>query len=196
MDLRGDAANKMTFRHKDNASGSVSSMLELTNDSSLSGNGYGATVNGRVNASSYYVGQVDTRAPVNTGVYMGTDGNVGYFNINKGSGTGGFAFNTYNADGSILQSNLNLKASGVVQASYYSSTENAADSETVAIGGFDASGNIVRNYAANARFRSIESRLTAAEAEVNGPVLTKVNEVISRLNGLNFFSQNIETLLP
>ena len=194
MDVRGDASNKITFRHKDNASGSVSSMLELSNESSLTGSGYGATVNGRVNASSYYVGQVDTRAPTNTGVYMGTDGNIGYFNINKGSGTGGFAFNTYNADGSLLKNNLNLKASGVVQAAYYGASENAADTESVAIGGFDASGNIVRNYAANARFRSIESRLTSAEAEVNGPVLTKVNEVINRLNGLNFFSQNIETI--
>ena len=36
--------------------------------------------------------------------------------------------------------------------------------------------------------------MTSAEAEVNGPVLTKVNEVITRLNGLNFFSQNISTI--
>lgn len=36
--------------------------------------------------------------------------------------------------------------------------------------------------------------MTSAEAEVNGPVLTKVNEVITRLNGLNFFSQNIATI--
>ena len=82
---------------------------------------------------------------------MGTDGNVGYFNINKGSGTGGFAFTTYNADGSILQNNLNLKASGVVQASYYGTSGNSADSEDIAITGFDASGNLVRNYDANAR---------------------------------------------
>jgi hypothetical protein len=194
MDVRGDASNKIAFRHKDQTSGTISSMLDLANDSALTGSGYGATVNGRVNASSYYVGSVDTRAPTSTGVYMGTDGNVGYFNINKGSGTGGFAFNTYNADGTLLQSNLNLKASGVIQASYYTATGNADDSESVAVIGFDASGNIVRHYQSNARFRTIEARLTAAESSVNGPVSSKVNEVISRLNGLNFFSQNIQTL--
>jgi len=116
------------------------------------------------------------------------------FNINKGSGTGGFAFNTYNADGSLLHNNLNLKASGVVQAGYYSVSGNAADNEEVAISGFDASGNIVRHYSANARFRSIESRLTSAESSVSGPVTSKVNEVIARLNGLNFFSENIATI--
>ena len=194
MDLRADASNKIAFRYKDNTSGSVSSMLELTNDSALSGTGYGATVNGRVNASSYYVGAIDTRAPTDSGVYMGTDGDVGYFNINKGSGTGGFVFNTYNSNGSLLQNNLNLKASGVIQASYYTATGNTDDSEAIAIGGFDASGNIVRNYESNSRFRSIESRLSSAESAVSGPVSSKVNEVITRLNGLNFFSQNIETI--
>ena len=194
MDLRGDASNKIAFRYKDQSSGTVSSMLELSNDSSLTGNGYGATVNGRVNASSYYVGSVDTRAPTSSGVYMGTDGNVGYFNMNKGSGTGGFVFTTHNSDGSLLQSNLNLKASGVIQASYYTASGNSADTENVAIGGFDASGNLVRNYTANARFRSIESRLSSAESSVSGPVSSKVNEIITRLNGLNFFSQNIATI--
>ena len=194
MDLRGDASNKIAFRYKDQSSGTVTAMLELTNDSSLTGNGYGATVNGRVNASSYYVGQVDTRAPTSSGVYMGTDGNVGYFNMNKGSGTGGFAFNSYNSNGSLLQNNMNLLASGIVQASYYTATGNSDDTESIAISGFDASGNLVRNYAANARFRSIESRLSAAESSVSGPVSSKVNEVITRLNGLNFFSQPISTI--
>ena len=194
MDVRGGASNTMAFRHRDNTSGSVSSMLELINDSALSGSGYGATIAGRMNASSYYVGQVDNRAPINSGVYMGTDGNVGYFNINKGSGTGGFAFNTYNANGSLLQSNLNLKASGIVQASYYTASGNANDTEEIAVMGIDASGNLVRNYNMNKRYRDIESRLTASESAVNGPVLGKVNEVITRLNGLNFFSQNISTI--
>jgi hypothetical protein len=194
MDLRGDASHKLTFRHKDQTTGTLSAMLELSEDSSLTGSGYGAIVHGRVNASSYYVGSIDTRAPVNTGVYMGTDGNVGYFNINKGSGTGGFVFRTYNSDGTLLQSNLNLMASGVIQASYYTATGDAADFESVAVAGFDASGNIIRNYQSNVRFRAIEARLTAAENEVNGPVQSKVNEVITRLNALNFFSQTIASL--
>ena len=195
LDLRADLSNKLSLRYKDNSSGTVSSMLDLINDSALSSTAsYGATVNGRVKASSYYVDSVDTRAPVNTGVYQGYDGNVGYFNINKGSGSGGFSFKTYNADGSFLQSNLNLLASGVVQASYYTATGNAADSETIAIAGMDASSNLVRNYAANARFRALEARATAIEADLTGGVPTKVNEIITRLNGLNFFSQNIATI--
>ena len=195
LDLRADLSNKMSLRYKDNTSGTVSSMLDLVNDSSLSStSSYGAVVNGRVKASSYYAGSIDTRAPLSTGVYQGYDGNVGYFNINKGSGSGGFSFKTYNSDGSVLQSNLNLLASGVVQAEYYTATGNAADSETVAIAGMDASGNLVRNYAANARFRALEARATAIESDLTGGVPTKVNEIITRLNGLNFFSQNIATI--
>jgi hypothetical protein len=194
MDVRGDASNKIAFRHKDQTSGTVTAMLDLINDSSLTGSGYGATVNGRVNASSYYVGSVDTRAPTSTGVYMGTDGNVGYFNINKGSGTGGFAFKTYNADGTLLQSNLNLMSSGVVQASYYTASGNSDDSESVAVMGIDASGNLVRDYNINKRYRAIEARLTASESSVNGPLSAKVNEIVTRINGLNFFSQTISTL--
>ena len=195
LDLRADLSNKLSLRYKDNSSGTVSSMLDLVNDSALSStSSYGATVNGRVKASSYYVGSIDTRAPISTGVYQGYDGNVGYFKINKGTGTGGFSFKTYNADGSLLQSNLNLLASGVIQAAYYTATGNAADSETIAIAGMDASGNLVRNYAANARFRALEARATAIESDLTGGVPTKVNEIITRLNGLNFFSQNIATI--
>ena len=192
MDVRGDASNKIAFRHKDNSSGSVSSMLELVNDSALTGNGYGATINGRMNASAYYVGQVDNRAPVNPGVYMGTDGNVGKFSINKGSGSGGFQFSTFNSDGSLLQTNMNLLSSGVVQAPYYTATNNSEDTDDVAVMGLDANGNIVRNYATNARFRSAEARMTAFE---NGVVIpNKINEIVTRMNGLAFFSQPISTL--
>lgn len=195
LDVRADISNKLALRYKDNSSGTVSSMLDLVNDSALSStSSYGASVNGRVKASSYYVGSIDTRAPLNTGVYQGYDGNVGYFNINKGSGSGGFSFKTYNSDGSLLQSNLNLLASGIIQASYYTATGNAADFETIAVSGFDISGNIVRSYTANSRFRALESRLTAVEGDLTGGVPTKVNEIVSRLNGLNFFSQNIATI--
>jgi hypothetical protein len=195
LDMRADMSNKMSLRYKDNASGAVSSMLDLANDAALTGAGYGAVVNGRVNASAYYVGAVDTRAPVNSGVYMAMDGsNVGQFSINKGSGTGGFSFNTHNADGSILQSNLKLLASGVIQAAHYTASGNAADTESVAIAGLDANGNLVRNYQANARFRSLEARMTVVEGELTGDVPSKVNEIVNRLNGLNFFSQNIATI--
>ena len=195
VDLRGDASNELGFRYKDNSSGTVTSMLSLTNDSALTGSGYGATVSGRVNASAYYVGQADTRTPANAGVYMAMDGaNVGKFSINKGTGTGGFQFNTYNANGTLAQSNLNLLASGVVQAAYYTATGNASDSEAVAIAGFDSNGNSARNYAINARYRAAEARLTAIETDLTNGVPNKVNEIITRLNGLDFFSQNIATI--
>ena len=195
LDMRGDATNALALRYKDNTTGTVTSMLALTNDAALSGEGYGATVSGRVNASAYYVGQADTRAPAQAGVYMAMDGsNVGKFSINKGTGTGGFQFNTYNANGTLAQSNLNLLPSGVVQAAYYNATGNASDSEAVAIAGLDADGKLVRNYAANARFRAVEARLTALETDLVGNVPAKVNEIVTRLNGLNFFSQNIATI--
>jgi Spondin-like TSP1 domain len=194
LDMRADLSNKMAFRHKDNTSSVISSMLELSNDSSLTSTGFGAIVTGRMKASSYYAGSIDTRAPVNTGVYTGYDGQVGYFKINKGTGSGGFSFRTYNADGTLLQNNLNLLASGVIQASYYTTTGMAADFEPVAFMGFDASGNFVRNYAANARFRALEARFTAVENDLIGEVPTKVNEIVTRLNGLRFFSQLIESI--
>jgi hypothetical protein len=195
LDMRADISNKMSLRYKDNTSGAVSSMLDLTNDSALTGSGYGAQVNGRINASSYYVGRADTRAPINSGVYLAMDGsNVGKFSINKGSGSGGFSFKTYNSNGSLLQNNLNLLASGVVQAAYYTATGNAGDSEAVAIAGLDGNGNLVRNYAINARYRAAEARLTVIEGELTGDVPSKVNEIVNRLNGLTFFSQNISTI--
>lgn len=195
LDLRADMSNYMAFRYKDNTTGVISSMLELANDSSLTGTGFGAIINGRMNASSYYVGSSDTRAPVDTGLYMGYDADtIGYFKINKGTGTGGFSFRTYNEDGTLLQTNLNLLGSGVIQASYYTATGNASDTEKVALMGFDESGNVVRTYESNSRFRSLEARFTAVENDLTGEVPSKINEIISRLNGLQFFSQLINSV--
>lgn len=194
LDMRADMPNKMSLRYKDNTSGAISSMLELANDVALTGTGFGAIVNGRMKASSYYVGSIDTRDPLQQGVYMGYDGQTGYFKINKGSGSGGFSFRTYDSDGSLLQNNLNLLASGVIQASYYTATGNGADSEDVAISGFDASGNMVRDYSKNARLRSLEARITTVENDLTGNVPQKINEIITRLNGLHFFSQPIHSI--
>ena len=194
MDMRADLSNSMSFRYKDNTSGAISSMLQLANDTSLTGNGYGAIVQGRMNAASYFVSGVDTRAPVNPGVYVSNDGNVGQFRINKGTGTGGFSFSTYSSNGSLLQSNLNLLASGMIQAPYYMGSGSAADFESVAAVGFDESGNIIRNYALNARLRTLEARVTVVEIADVPTLTTKMNEMIGRLNGLNFFSQRISTI--
>ena len=194
MDMRADPSNRMSFRYRDNTTGTISSMLQLANDTSLTGNGYGAIVQGRMNAASYFVSGVDTRAPVTPGMYFSNDGNVGQFRINKGTGTGGFSFSTFSSNGTLLQSNLNLLASGMIQAAYYTATGAAADFESVAAAGFDASGNLIRNFALNTRLRTLEARVTVVEL-ANVPTLTtKMNEMITRLNGLNFFSQNISTI--
>lgn len=194
LDMRADQSNTMSFRYKDNATGSVSSMLQLANDTNLTGNGYGAIVQGRVNASSFYASGVDSRAPTVPGIYLSNDGNVAQVRMNKGNGTGGFAFATYNPNGTLMQSNLNLLASGMIQASYYSASRNGADFETVAAAGFDASGNIVRNYDLNNRLRTLEARVTVVEIADVPTLTTKMNEMIGRLNGLNFFSQRISTI--
>lgn len=195
IDMRADASNVMSMRHKDNASGSITSMLDLSNDSALTGSGYGAIVNGRVNASSYYVGHVDTRTPANTGVYVSMNGsNIGQFNINKGSGSGGFQFNTFNANGALQQNNLTLHASGTVTVPYYANTGNSGDSDAVAIAGFDTDGNLVRNFGANMANRARDARIAAIETNLISNLPDKMNEVITRVNGLNFFSQNIETI--
>ena len=202
MDLRAADGNTMSFRYTTDGS-AMNNMLQLANDTTLSNLGrYAATVGGRVNASAFYVNgtTIDSRAPTAQGLYMGLNtATVGQFNINKGaSGTGGFQFNTFDASGNLLKNNMNLLANGQVQAVYYNSTGNSSDFEAVAIAGFDANGNLVRNYAANQRFRLAEARLTAIENDLvlNGSanIVTKVNDIINRLNGLNFFSSNIVSI--
>jgi hypothetical protein len=127
---------------------------------------------------------------------MGLDSaTIGQFNINKGVGTGGFQFKTYNSNGTLAFTNMSLRSNGQVQAVYYNKTsDTAADFEAVAIAGFDADGNLVRDYQSNVRFRTIESRLTAIEDESSGVLEVKINEIVTRLNGLNFFSNNIAKL--
>ncbi len=196
FDLRDASDKQMKLRYVDPSSGTATSMLDLTKDDSLTDTTtYGAAVNGRVKASAYYVNTPDTRTPDSVGVYMGMDSsNIAYFNINKGTGDGGFAFNTYNTDGTLSFNNMNLNADGTINAPKYVSTGESSDFEDVAMMGLDADGNLVRNYAANSRFRAIEARATAVEGNLTGGVPDKVNEIIDRLNGLTFFSNNIEQL--
>jgi hypothetical protein len=85
VDLRGNQSNSITFRHKNQTTNVITNMIQLSNDSSLTGNGFGAIINGRMNASSYYIGSVDTRSPNIPGVYSYMDqDHIGNFVINKG----------------------------------------------------------------------------------------------------------------
>lgn len=197
VDLRADPDNSISLRHQNNSTGTIISMLSLSNDSSLTGIGYGAVVNGRVNASSYYVGESDTRSPITPGLYMSMDNlHVGHFVTNKGSGTGGFQFSTFNSDGTLYKNHMNLKADGTVQTPYYKATTNPADFAPVSAAGIDASGNLVRNFQTNIRLRTIHSRITALQYDLVGNTPNKINEVVTRLNDLNFFSQPIGELAP
>jgi len=191
------AAGSLNMRYMDDSTRTVSNMLVLQKDDKSLDANFGANVTGRVRASQLVVNEVDTRLPLTAGVYMGHDAStVGYFRVNKGaSGNGGFNFGTYDASGVLVPgSNLSLKGNGQVMASMYTATGHADDWESVAIAGFDAEGNIVRTYNSNKRVRAIESRLTVLENDVSSNVPNKVNEIVSRLNGLNFFSNNISYL--
>jgi hypothetical protein len=193
-----DGAQNLAFRLQDDSTPtSFSNMLVLNKDITASNtNVYGATVGGRVKASQFYVGQNDTRAPMTAGVYMGFDSNTtGYFRVNKGTGTGGFTFNTYNANGSLAQTNMNMNAVGTVQIPAYQNSGATQDSETTAFATFDATGNLVRDYSQNQRIRSIETRVAVLESETVASVPEKVNEVIGRINSLNFFSSPIANLV-
>lgn len=200
VDLRADESNSLSMRFTDQSSSIISNMLKLSNDHSLTGTGFGAIINSRMNASSYYIGTVDTRSPSQPGVYSYMDQHhTSQFAINKGSGTGGFSFSTYGEHGTLLSTHLNLLSNGVVQMPYYQLSGNALDTEQVSLLGWDEHGNLVRNYNGNYRFRNTESRMSYFEQNVNGPITTKVNKIVDRLNGLVLFSQlvtPISQLLP
>lgn len=195
LDVRGDSANTMSFRHKDHSTSVISTMLELANDSSLTGNGFGAIINGRVSASAYYVGQIDTRAPTLPGVYMSNDvNNVGKFSVNKGDGTGGFSFSTYDASGNVLTNNLNLLNTGEDHIPFYGATENEDDIDDIAIVGVDRTGKIVRFFDINARLQALEERTADLEDEMGAGVGDTMNNVINLTNSMGLSSVALPTL--
>lgn len=186
----------ISMRLVDDATGNAANMLVLTDDDKSSTSTFGANVSGRVKASQLHVGEADTRAPVAAGVYVGHDAsNIAYLKVNKGAaGTGGFKFATHANDGSEAQVNLELLDSGHVKAVKYSKTADSLDSETHAIAAFDDNGQLVRSYQQNARFRSVETRLSSIEEDTLTGTPIKVNEIIRRINSLKFFSTDIPLL--
>ena len=192
-----DGDKSFAFRLQDDASPSTfNNMLTLNKDTVADTSVYGASISGRVKASQFYVNQPDTRAPNTAGIYMGQNNSTtGYFNINKGTGSGGFNFQTFNADGVTNKTNLSLNGSGSVQIPYYSTvTTDSQDSETTAMVVFDSTGNLVRSYQQNQRFRSVETRLNNLEGTVVASVPVKVNEIIGRLNTLKIWNTQIAGL--
>jgi hypothetical protein len=186
----------ISMRLVDHDTGAAANMMVLTDDDKSSTSTFGASVTGRVKASQLHVGEADTRAPVASGVYMGHDAsNLAYLKVNKGaSGSGGFKFATHSADGTEAQVNLELLAEGYVKAVKYSASGNSLDTESTAIAAFDSTGQLVRSYQQNARFRSLEERLDSVESDTLSGTPLKVNEIIRRLNSLKFFSSDIPLL--
>jgi F5/8 type C domain len=200
VDLRAatGAVNSFSFRLQDDSSpSSFSNMMVLTDDNKSSTSAYGMQVGGRVKASQYFIGESDTRAPTATGLYLGQDATTkGYFNMNPGaSGTGGFKFSTFDANGQNEVVNLSLDKFGYAKMPKYSATNNALDTEaSSAIVTVNSAGQLVRDYQQNARLRSSESRATNLENTVLPTVSTKVNEIISRMNAVVFFNSNIAAM--
>ena len=196
IDVKGAADAKIVHRKFDVASNSFKNILSMVNDnqgvSSVAGD-----FDGRVQATQFVVQGNDSRVPEANKLNVSSNGGRGNFNVNKGqSGLGGFVFRTYDNNNNLQTTNMVLNESGAVQMEYYKKTADLNDFEAVAIAGLDANGTLVRNYEANERLRNNENRLKVVENHLvgNGTLPNKVNDIINRLNGLNFFSSNIAPL--
>lgn len=196
IDLLANATNQLGFRYTSNGS-TFNNMMTLMNDNMSNSSINAATVNGRVAASQFFVNGTlgDVRAPTAQGLYVATSAaGAANFNVNPGAnGTAGFAFTSYNANGSNPVSNLVLNANGSVLMSYYNVTSVPADimEGNQAIATFDLSGNLVRNYGINSRIRTVESTLATINTDLTAGLTTAVNGIITRLNNLNFYSNNL-----
>ena len=194
MDFNAASTNSMNFRYTSNGSTLINMLSLMTDDQSAAR--FVATAGGRVQASQFMVNASynETRiAPNMPGTYVGQNATGSYFMMNPNGATGnqGFAFISTNTDGTPKQVNLNLIGNGYVQVPYYNQTTSSDDSETVAVAGLDTNGNLIRSYATNKRIRAVEASVATLSADLTSGLQNKVNEIVSRLNGLNFFSNQI-----
>ena len=193
IDVKGAADAKIVHRKFDVASNSFKNILSMVNDnngvSSVAGD-----FDGRVQATQFVVQGNDSRVPEANKLNVSSNGGRGNFNVNKGqSGLGGFAFRTYDLNNNLVATNMVLNQSGAVQMEYYKKTADINDNEAVAIVGVDVNGTLIRNYEANERLRNQESRIRTVENDLstNGRMPSKITEIMNRINGLSFFSNNI-----
>jgi len=80
---------------------------------------------------------------------------------------------------------------GIVQLPRYQKTTDAYDIDKTAFAGFDSKGNLVRDFKTNQRIRAIEEDVSTVNFDFMNGLTQKVNNIISRVNGLNFFSDTI-----
>jgi hypothetical protein len=191
VDHRSSADKSLSFRLHDHDTNTAIPLLTLLYDNKSSDIN-GAEITGRVKASQFYLGEADTRAPTNPGVYTNLDSAyTAHIKVNKGTdGTGGFAFTTHLEDGTLDRTHMLLNPNGTVLLPKYDRTQDPYDDENYAIAGFDAQGKLVRAYQQNRRFQSIESRTTSAESDKTDTAI-RINEIIRRINSLSIFSTDM-----
>ena len=115
VDHRSAADKSISFRLQDHDTNSVTPLLVLKKDDKSSNSVAGAELTGRLKASQFYLADTDTRAPMDSGVYISADNSyTAQIKVNKGSGTGGFLFTTHASDGSLDKVNMSLNANGTV----------------------------------------------------------------------------------
>jgi hypothetical protein len=195
MDFNAAATNTMNFRYTSNGVG-YNNMLQLMTEETGNATRYVADINGRVKASQYVVdalyNEARTIMPNHGALYMGQNSSGSYFIMNPNGNTAAFDFKVTNANGSANRTVMTMRGNGQIQTVFYNKTAHADDSEPVAVAGFDADGNIVRKYEVNARIRTVETAVSTIASSVGQGLTNKVNEVITRLNSLNFYSNNIK----
>jgi hypothetical protein len=90
---------------------------------------------------------------------------------------------------------MELSSYGYMTLPEYKSSGDQLDTEATAIAAFDSTGKLVRNYNQNARFRSIETRVSNAEDKSQVVIPVRVNEVVRRMNSLEYFSVPMSELI-
>ena len=183
VDFQATASNSLAFRYTSNGS-TFSNMLTLMNDDKSSAI-HAVNTNGRM-AASQFVSTGDSRAPSQAGLYVYQNNGAQF-----GMAGGGFNFSNYNSNGTINNTALVLNSNGSVLTPYYNQTVNAADNETSAMATFDTNGNMARNWNMNYRLRKTENDSMAIYDILNGGLPVTVNNIITRLNGLNMYSSNL-----
>jgi hypothetical protein len=195
MDFNSAVSNAMNFRYTSNGVG-YNNMLQLMTEDAGNATRYVADINGRVKASQYVVdasyNESRTIVPDKGALYVGQNNTGSYFIMNPNGNTAAFDFKVTNTNGTANRTVMTMRGNGQIQTVFYNKTANSDDSEEVAVAGFDNDGNLVRKYEVNARIRTVETAVNTIASSVGQGLTNKVNEVITRLNSLNFYSNNIK----
>ena len=191
IDFRSNASNSLSMRYTANNS-TFNNMLTLMNDDKSSNSLNAATVNGRMSASQF-VATGDSRLPSQKGLYMSQSNGTAQLSV---AGNGGFVLSNYYSNGTLNNNALVLNPNGSVLTPYYNQTANGGDNESSAIVTLDSSGNLVRGWNMNQRLRLNEQNTETIYNVLNAGLPNKINNIISRLNNLNFYNPNLPPLDP